>query len=82
MHPFTDKEKAIMIIWPIVSFVVFGSTLVHGLSVLVLSIASHFTRPKENRAGLLAAETDPLDGMVHDVGDGGSEPDDESDLEN
>jgi len=82
LHPYTDKEKAIMIIWPIVSFVVFGSTLVHGLSVLALSVASHFSRDKENRAGLLAAETDPLDGMVHGVGDGGSEPEDESDLEN
>jgi hypothetical protein len=45
-------------------------------------LASHFTRDKEHRAGLLAAETDPLEGMVHGVGDGGSEPEDESDLEN
>jgi hypothetical protein len=49
--------------------------------VLVLSILSHFTRPKEKRAGLLAAETDPLEGMVHGVGDGGSEPEDESELD-
>jgi NhaP-type Na+/H+ or K+/H+ antiporter len=81
LHPYTDKEKTIMIIWPIVSFIVFGSTLVHGLSVLVLSVLSHFTRPKDKRAGLLAAETDPLDGMVHGVGDGGSEPEDESEVD-
>jgi len=81
LHPYTDKEKTIMIIWPIVSFIVFGSTLVHGLSVLVLSVLSHFMRPKDKRAGLLAAETDPLDGMVHGVGDGGSEPEDESELD-
>ena len=53
----------------------------NAFAVLVLSILSHFTRPKNKRAPLLAAETDPLDGMVHDVGDGGSEPEDESELD-
>ena len=81
LHPYTDKEKAIMVIWPIVSFIVFGSTLVHGLSVLVLSVLSHFTRPKHHRSGSLAGETDPLGGMVHGIGDGESEPEDESELE-
>lgn len=80
-RPYTDKEKTIQIIWPIVCFIVFGSTLVHGLSVLVLAVVSHFSRPKHRRAGSLATETDPLSGMVHDVGGGESEPENESELE-
>ncbi|KAG8625009.1 hypothetical protein KVT40_006760 [Elsinoe batatas] len=64
-EPYSPKHLAIELIWPIVSFVVMSSTFVHGLSVLVLSIASHFKRPEGERAPLLAAETDPLDGMVH-----------------
>lgn len=70
--PFTNREKAIETVWPVISFVVFGSTLVHGFSVLVLSIASHFRRDKKDRAPLMAAETDPLDGMEHGIGDGES----------
>ena len=70
--PYTNREKAIETVWPVISFVVLGSTLVHGLSVLVLSIASHFRRDKKDRAPLMAAETDPLEGMEHGEGDGGS----------
>ena len=70
--PFTAKEKAIEIIWPLVCFIVMGSTLVHGLSVAVMSVANHFMRPKEERSSILAAETDPLGGMVHGEGDGDS----------
>lgn len=70
--PLTDRQKAIETIWPVVSFIVLGSTLVHGLSVLVLSVASHLRKYKKDRAGVVAAETDPLTGMVHDEGDGGS----------
>ena len=68
--------------WPLVCFIVFGSTLVHGLSVLVMSIWSHFRRPREQRADLLAAETDPLDGMEHEGGDGSSEPESEVEQDN
>ena len=57
------RAQAIAILWPVVCFVVVGSTLVHGLSVLALSLISHFNRPKEQRAGIMAAETDPLLGM-------------------
>lgn len=71
-RPYTDKEIAIEAVWPLVCFIVFGSTMVHGLSVVVMSIVSHFTRPKHLRAGVLAAETDPLEGMEHAGGDGGS----------
>lgn len=70
--PFTPQERAVRLVWPIVCFVVLGSTLVHGLSVLAMSIASHFMRPKEQRAGVFAAETDPLGGMEHEGGDGDS----------
>lgn len=59
-RPYTDREQTIKIIYPIICFIVLGSTLVHGLSVLALSLASHFSRPKEHRAGITAAETDPL----------------------
>jgi sodium/hydrogen antiporter len=76
-QPFTEREQAIRLIWPLVCFVVMGSTLVHGLSVLGLSIFSHFLRPKHQRAPLLAAETEPLDGMVHNEGTGDSEPESE-----
>ncbi|GAB7358822.1 hypothetical protein MBLNU230_g4046t1 [Neophaeotheca triangularis] len=79
-RPYTETEIAIETVWPLVCFIVMGSTLVHGLSVLALSIASHFKRPKDQRAGVLAAETEPLAGMVHEDGDGESEPED-SDVE-
>ena len=75
-RPYTERERAVETVWPLVCFIVFGSTLVHGLSVLVMSIYSHFKRPKDERASLLAAETAPLQGMEHEGGDGGSEPED------
>ena len=81
-RPYTDKERAITIIWPLVSFIVLGSTLVHGLSVLVLSLISHFRRPADKRASIMAAEDDPLDGMVHEGGGGESEPESDSDEDN
>jgi sodium/hydrogen antiporter len=71
-RPYTDRERAIYIIWPLVSFIVFGSTLVHGLSVLVMSGYSHLKRPPHTRASFFAAETDPLEGMEHEEGDGRS----------
>ncbi|KAF7197735.1 putative Na(+)/H(+) antiporter C3A11.09 [Pseudocercospora fuligena] len=72
--PLTSREKAIESVWPIVSFIVLGSTLVHGLSVLLISLWSHVRRDKRSQAGIIAAETDPLTGMEHDVGDGDSAP--------
>ena len=80
-RPYSPKEKVIEIIWPVVSFIVLGSTLVHGLSVLVLSVVSHFRRPVEKRAGLMAAEEDPLDGMQHQGGGGDSADEDSEDDE-
>lgn len=78
-RPFTQRAKATEMIWPIVCFVVMSSTFVHGFSVLALSISSHFRRKESERAPLLAGETEPLDGMIHEGGDGGSEPDAETD---
>ncbi|KAK5129353.1 hypothetical protein LTR08_003560 [Meristemomyces frigidus] len=76
-RPFTDKERAVTIIWPLVSFIVLGSTMVHGLSVLVMSLYSHFRRPANKRATIMAGEEDPLDGMEHEGGGGNSEPESE-----
>lgn len=70
--PLTHRQRAIESVWPIVCFIVMGSTMVHGLSVLALSLWGHFTRAQKNRAGIIAAETEPLTGMVHEEGDGGS----------
>ncbi|KAK4959053.1 hypothetical protein LTR10_003852 [Elasticomyces elasticus] len=77
-RPYTAREKAVHIIFPLVSFIVLGSTMIHGLSVLGLSLISHFQRPKENRSNILAGEDDPLDGMEHG-GSVTSEPEDEED---
>ena len=77
--PRSPRQRAAEIVWPLVCFIVMGSTLVHGLSVLALSVYAHFVRPKEMRASSLAAETDPLMGMDHEVGNGESEPEDSED---
>ncbi|KAI9817414.1 MAG: hypothetical protein M1827_001023 [Pycnora praestabilis] len=71
-HP---NKVAIEEIWPIICFIVMGSTLVHGLSVAIISLGSHFSRHREERAPLLGGETDPLHGMIHEGGGGESEPD-------
>lgn len=73
--PFDDKTEAIYIIWPVICFVVLGSTMVHGLSVLIISLTGHLSRDVEERAPLLGGETEGLDAMNHDSGDGESEPD-------
>jgi len=41
----------------------------------VICFVVHFIRNKGERARLLAAETDGLDVMVHEGGEGESEPD-------
>lgn len=80
-RPFTNREKAVYVVWPLVAFIVFGSTLVHGLSVWVMSAYSHLKRPREQRASFFAAETDPLEGMEHEEGDGRSIGSDDSDAD-
>jgi len=78
-RPYTNRQKAIEIIWPVICCTVLASTLVHGLSVLALSVGSHFRRDEGERAPLLAGETDPLHGMEHEGGGGDSEPETEDD---
>ena len=79
--PYTNRETAIEVIWPIICCVVLSSTLVHGLSVLALSLGSHFRRKEGERAPLLAGETDPLHYMEHEGGGGDSEPETEEEEE-
>jgi NhaP-type Na+/H+ or K+/H+ antiporter len=67
--PYSNREKATEMIWPVICFVVMCSTFVHGLSVLALSISSHYRKKEGERAPLLAAETEPLDGMEHEDSD-------------
>lgn len=62
-EPYTSREVAVLSVWPIISFVVFGSTLVHGLSVLAMSLVTHFSHTKDTRAPLLDAETDPVENI-------------------
>ncbi|KAL8924367.1 MAG: hypothetical protein Q9172_002714 [Xanthocarpia lactea] len=70
-HP---NKAQIDLVWPVVCFIILGSTFVHGCSVAGISVAGHFLRNKEERAPLLAAEDEGLDGMVHEGGGGESEP--------
>jgi NhaP-type Na+/H+ or K+/H+ antiporter len=63
------KQRAIDIIWPIICFVVLGSTLVHGLSTLAISIGGHFSRHEGERAPLIGAEREGFHNMVGDVDD-------------
>jgi hypothetical protein len=48
--------------------------MVHGLSVVAITVGGHFRRNKGERAPLIGAETDPMDAMEHDDGFGESEP--------
>lgn len=66
-HPHKD---AIETIWPIVCLIVLSSIMVHGLSVAVISVGSHFSRPKGERAPLIGGEMDGLGAMVHEEGSG------------
>ena len=66
--PYTNREKAVETVWPLVIAIVFASTMVHGLSVFVMSAYSHLKRPKNERAKFFAAETAPLQGMEHEDG--------------
>lgn len=69
-----QHQEAIEVVWPIVCFVILGSTMVHGLSVAVISVASHYSRKEGERAPLIGGENEGLTGMVHEGGGGESEP--------
>lgn len=64
-----EKQRTVVLVWPIICFVVLGSTLVHGLSTLAISISGHFARHEGERAPLIGAEREGLDGMVFDSED-------------
>lgn len=86
-HPPADlpieKQRAIVLVWPIICFVVLGSVLVHGMSTLVISLSGHFSRKEGERARLLGGETEGLHGMVFGEEDeeGGQEADESEDEE-
>lgn len=73
-HGLGEKEKAVFLIWPVICFVVLGSTMVHGLSTLGISLVGHYSRDEGERSRLLGGETEGLGGMVHEGGGGESEP--------
>ena len=56
-------------VWPIISFVVLWSIMIHGFSAVVMSVYGHFTRPEKERASLLGAEEGRLYGMANENGD-------------
>ena len=65
-------KEEVEIVWPVVCFIILGSTMVHGLSVAAISVGSHYTRKEGERAPLIGAESDGLHNMVHESGE--SEP--------
>ncbi|KAF2130649.1 Na/H antiporter-like protein [Dothidotthia symphoricarpi CBS 119687] len=73
-HLAPERKRAVEIIWPVVCFIVLGSTLIHGLSTLVISVGGHFSRHEGERAPLIGGEREGLLGMLHDETDeeGGS----------
>jgi len=42
--PYSENARAVELSWPVICFVVFDSTVVHGLSVAVISIGGHYSR--------------------------------------
>ena len=75
-HPPKNSEhkEEIETVWPVVCFIILGSTMVHGLSVAAISVGSHYSRKEGERAPLIGAESDGLYDMVHEGGGGESEP--------
>lgn len=63
-HLSPERQRTITLVWPIVCFIVMGSTLVHGLSTLVISIGGHFARREGERAPLIGGESEGLHGMI------------------
>ncbi|KAG8525343.1 uncharacterized protein KY384_008987 [Bacidia gigantensis] len=60
-HPYphppggSPNEAAVQVIWPVVCFVVMGSTFVHGLSVAAIGLGSHFSRRKGGEGAIIGA---------------------------
>lgn len=79
--PSAPNYEATELIWPIVSFIVLGSTLIHGFSVVATSAIIHYTRDKEERAETIGGETDPLGGMIDDDDEDGEEQEEDAEEE-
>lgn len=58
--------EAIHAIWPVVSFIVLGSIMVHGFSAAVMSVYGHFTRHPKRRSSVPGGEQERLGGMEDD----------------
>lgn len=58
--------EAIQAVWPVVSFIVLGSIMVHGFSAAVMSIYGHLTRHPKRRSSTVGGEDDRLGGMDGD----------------
>ena len=75
-HPpdHTSHKEAIEAIFPVVCFVVFGSTMIHGLSVAAISVGNHYSRKEGERAPLIGQESEAFLGMDHEGGNGDRAP--------
>ncbi|KAI4624628.1 hypothetical protein J4E83_004304 [Alternaria metachromatica] len=60
-----ERQRTATMIWPLVCFIVLGSTMIHGFSTLAVSIGGHLARHEGERAPLIGAETEGLHGMIH-----------------
>jgi sodium/hydrogen antiporter len=72
--PYSEKARAVELIWPVICFVVLRSTMVHGLSVEVISTGGHYSRKDDERAPLIGVETEALHGMDYGSDEGDSKP--------
>lgn len=59
------NQMCVEMIWPVICFLVLGSTVVHGLSTLAVSVGIHFNTPEGERAPLIGGETGNIQGMEH-----------------
>lgn len=80
-HPDPDAPhyRAIALMWPLITFVVLGSTLVHGLSVAAISFYSWCARRFVHDQHEVQ-ETEPLHGMLHEDMDGADEDGSETEV--
>ncbi|KAK5074333.1 hypothetical protein LTR64_006522 [Lithohypha guttulata] len=67
-HPPTSGPhlEAIQALWPVVSFIVLGSIMVHGFSAAAMSVWGHLSRHPKRRASVPGGEDERLGGMADD----------------
>ncbi|KAK9769128.1 putative CPA1 family monovalent cation:H+ antiporter [Seiridium cardinale] len=73
-HPPADgpHAEAVLHLWPVVSFIVLGSIMVHGFSAALMSVYGHLTRHPKRRAAAVGGEEERLAGMASEE-DGSAE---------